>query len=85
MNPDRLRARAAAILRHRWAPVSIPVGLLVAGLVLRLVGALPGWATLLIVCGTIGAALTAYAVVYGSHGRTLDLQSIRDHDDATQW
>lgn len=64
--------------------MGIPIILLVVGVVLRLVGALPGWATLLIVCGTIGTDLTAYAVVHGSHERTLDLQSIRDHDDA-QW
>jgi hypothetical protein len=81
MNPSR-STRSGALPRSRWSPLSIPTVLLLAGLVLRLVGARPGWATLLIVCGTIGGALTAYTVVYGSHERTLDLASIRDHDDA---
>lgn len=62
--------------------MSVPIGLLLAGLALRLVGALPGWGTLLIVCGTIAGALTAYTVVYGSHERTLDLESMRRADDA---
>jgi hypothetical protein len=81
MNPIR-STRAGALLRSRWSPLSIPTVLLLAGLVLRLVGARPGWATLLIVGGLIGGALTAYTVVYGSHDRTLDLASIRAHDDA---
>jgi uncharacterized SAM-binding protein YcdF (DUF218 family) len=62
--------------------LSIPISLLLVGLVLRVVGALPGWGTLLIVCGIIGAALTTYTVVYGSHERTLDRESLRTVDDA---
>ena len=65
MSPGRFRASASTALRRKWAPVSIPIGLLLVGLAFRVVGALPGWGTLLIVCGTIGGALTTYTVVSG--------------------
>ena len=82
MSPHRHLASASVALHSRWAPLSIPTGLLVVGLALRLVGALPGWGTLLIVCGIVGGALTAYTVAYGSHERTLDRESLRTADDA---
>ena len=82
MSPGRFRASASTALRRKWAPVSIPIGLLLVGLAFRVVGALPGWGTLLIVCGTIGGALTTYTVVYGSHERSLDRESMRAADDA---
>ena len=82
MSPRRHLSSASAALHSKWAPLSIPTGLLVVGLALRLVGALPGWGTLLIVCGIVGGALTAYTVAYGSHERTLDRESLRTADDA---
>jgi hypothetical protein len=81
--PGRHLAAISAALRSKWAPSAIPLSLLLAGPALRLVGAHTGWGTLLIVCGTIGGALTAYTVAYGSHERTLDLESIRRSDDAS--
>ncbi len=82
MGPGRRLAAASMALRSKWAPLVIPLTLLLVGLALRLVGTHTGWGTLLIVCGTIGGALTAYTVAYGSHERTLDLESIRTSDDA---
>ena len=72
----------AAALRTKWAPLSIPISLLLVGLAFRRAGMLPGWATLLIASGIIGGAMTAYTVIYDSHERTLDLQALRTSDDA---
>jgi hypothetical protein len=82
MSPSLHLNPTSAALHSKWAPSAIPLTLLLVGLALRLVGSHPGWGTLLIVCGTIGSALTAYSVAYGSHERTLDLESIRTADDA---
>ena len=82
MSHGRHLAAASTALRSKWAPLSIPLTLLLVGLALRLVGSHPGWGALLIACGMIGGALTAYTIAYGSHERTLDLESIRTADDA---
>jgi hypothetical protein len=82
MSPRRHLATIPKALRSTWVPLVIPLSLLLVGLALRLVGTHTGWGTLLIVCGTIGGALTAYSVAYSSHERTLDLESIRAADDA---
>jgi uncharacterized membrane protein len=82
MTPGRHLASASAALRSKWALFVIPLSVLLVGLAFRLAGVLPGWGTLLIVGGIVGGALTAYTVIYGSHERPLDLQSLRTSDDA---
>ena len=55
----------------RWAPLTIPLGLLLVGLAFRLTGVLPGWGTLLIASGIIGGALVAYVILLGEHERPI--------------
>ena len=56
---------------RRWVRLSLPVGMLLVGLGMRLTGVLPGWATLLILGGIIGGALAAYVILLGEHERTI--------------